>query len=208
MGVADRMTLSTGETIPRRDIGRERIEAAQRRRDRCRKGSLEWRRRSRVIANLHYKQRICNRNECHRITTALVRQYELIAVESLKIQNMTASAAGTLEEPGKNVSAKSGLNRSIAEQTWGIIRQQLAYKAEWASKLLVEVDPRHTSQTCSRCGVIDAANRQGKDYHCRRCGLAIDADHNAAINILRKAIGRVGLPRRQTVDANVAFYPG
>ena len=188
MGVSDRVALSTGETIPRRDVDRGRIEEAQRRRGRCRKGSREWRRRTRVIANLHYKSRIRNRNEAHRITTAIVRRFDLIAVEDLQIGNMMRSAAGTVEEPGRNVAAKSGLNRSIAEQTWGIILAQLSYKAEWAGRTLVEVDPRHTSQTCSRCGTVDAGARREKRYHCNACGLDMDADHNAAVNILHKAL--------------------
>ena len=100
---------------------------------------------------------------------------------------MTASAAGTDENPGRNVAAKSGLNRSILEEGWGIIRNQLVYKAEWAGKQLVEVNPRHTSQTCSNCGVVDPESRQGKSYACRQCGLAIDADVNAAVNILKRA---------------------
>lgn len=70
-----------------------------------------------------------NRNECHRVTTELVRRFGLIAVEDLKVKNMSASAKGTVEEPGRNVKQKAGLNRVITEQTWGLIRNQLAYKA-------------------------------------------------------------------------------
>ena len=129
-----------------------------------------------------------NRNECHRITTALVGHYGVIAIEDLPISNMTRSARGTVEEPGQNVAAKSGLNRSELEQTWGLIRQQLAYKAERAGRRLVLVDPKYTSQVCSDCGVTDAASRNGKVYQCRHCGMRMDADHNAAKNILRKAV--------------------
>ena len=131
-----------------------------------------------------------NRNACHEVTSALIRRFETIAIEDLAIGNMTASARGTVETPGRNVAAKSGLNRSILEQTWGMIRQQLTYKAEWAGRELVVVDPRYTSQTCSRCGVIEASSRHGEIYHCAHCGLRMDADHNAAINILLRAQGR------------------
>ena len=188
LGVTDRIALSTGEAIPRRDADRQRIEEAQRRLSRCRKGSREWRRRARVLANLHSRAKVSYRNECHRITTDIVRRFDLVAIEDLAIRNMTASAAGTVENPGRNVAAKSGLNRSILEQGWGIIRNQLVYKAEWAGKQLVEVDPRRTSQTCSRCGAVDAESRLGKAYCCPYCGLTIDADHNAARNILRRAV--------------------
>ena len=67
---------------------------------------------------------------------------------------MTATAKGTVEAPGKNVQAKAGLNRSILEQRWGMMLSQLRYKAEWAGKKVVEVDPSFTSQTCSSCGVV------------------------------------------------------
>ena len=101
---------------------------------------------------------------------------------------MAASAAGTVENPGTNVAAKSGLNWSILEQGWGIIRNQLVYKAEWPVSNWSRLTPRHTSQTCSACGVVDAENRYGKGYYCRHCGLTVDADVNAARNVLARAV--------------------
>ena len=70
------------------------------------------------------------------LTTDLVRRSGVVAVEKLRIANMTRSAAGTVEAPGKHVAAKSGLHRSISEQTWGLVRSQLAYKAAWAGRQL------------------------------------------------------------------------
>ena len=203
MGVTDRMFLSTGESIPRRNIDREDIVGKQRRLSSAKRGSNNRRKRAGILANAHHRAKVRNRNECHRITTDLVRRFGLIAVEDLKIKNMTKSAKGTIENPGTNVAAKSGLNRSELEQTWGIIRQQLAYKAAWAGKQLVEVDARFTSQTCSRCGVIDAASRKDNRKHhaCRHCGLAMDADHNAAINILNKALEGGDSPPRASHSA-------
>ena len=129
LGVTDRIALSTGETIPRRTKPNDRLIRAQRRLSRCTKGSQRWKERKAVLVNRQYKERVRNRNECHRITTGLVKRFNLIAVEDLNIKNMAASAKGTVEEPGTNVRQKSGLNRSILEQTWGVIGQQLAYKA-------------------------------------------------------------------------------
>ena len=125
-----------------------------------------------------------NRNTCHRITTDLVRKYGAIAVEKLRIADMTRSNKGPVGEPRKDVAAASGLNRSIQEQTWGLLRQQLAYKAEWAGRQFVEVDPKNTSRDCSRCG---GRNDPGKSkrYRCSRCGARMDRDFNAAVNILR-----------------------
>ena len=134
MGVANRIALSTGEAITRRNKPNNKLIRAQQRLSRCRKGSRSWRERRAVLSNAQDRERIKNRNECHRITTDMVRRFDLIAVENLQIQNMTASARGTLENPGTNVELKSLLNRLVMEQTWGIIRQQLTYKAEWAGR--------------------------------------------------------------------------
>ena len=199
MGVTNRMALSTGEAITRRNKPNDKMVRAQQRLSRCRKGSRSWRERRAVLSNAQDRERIRNRNECHRITTDLVRRFDLIAVENLQIQNMTASAKGSVEEPGTNVRQKSGLNKSISEQTWGMIRNQLAYKAEWAGRELALVDPAYTSQTCSICGLLDAASRNRQRFCCRACGVELDADVNAAVNILKRAMARgnkVGLPAR------------
>ena len=199
MGVSERIALSTGESVDRRDKDNSRIARAQKRLSRCEKGSRKWRERRSILSNAQDRERILNRNECHRITTDLVRRFGLIAVEDLAIKNMTRSAKGTMERPGRNVSQKSGLNRSITEQSWGMLRTQLTYKAAWAGRELVAVAPQHTSQTCSGCGALDKKARKGKWFNCLQCGLSLDADTNAAINILDKAMARgnkVGQPAR------------
>ena len=188
MGVSDRMTLSTGEVVKRRRKPNRKLTRAQRRLSACRKGSHRWRKRRAVLANRQHRERVRNRNECHRTTTELVRRFGLIAVEDLPIKNMTASARGTMEEPGRNVAQKAGLNRSITEQTWGIMRNQLTYKAAWAGRELVAIDRKYTSQRCSGCGVVSTDHRQRKGYDCAECGMSEDADVNAAINILHKAL--------------------
>ena len=102
------------------------------------------------------------------------------------------------------MSAKSGLNRSINEHTWGLILTQLAYNAEWAGRELVKVDPKHTSQTCSVCGVVDASHRSGREYNCSSCGSHLDADINAARVILRRGLAAGNMPpasvRREKSD--------
>ena len=194
MGVADRLSISTGERIERRRKPNGRINCAQQRLSRCRKGSRRWRQRRVVLANIQDRERIRNRNECHRITTDLIRRFGLIVLEDLAIRNMTASASGTIEQPGTNVAQKTGLNRAITEQTWGMIRQQLTYKAEWAGRQLVVVDPRYTSQTCSGCGVVSGSQRRGKEYKCASCGMLMDADVNAAVNILHRGLAGGNYP--------------
>ena len=199
MGVNKRGALSNGEFIDPVQGGREREKKLQRKLSRAhggdwakknpgKKWSKGYRKKAETLARERHRNRVRNRNAAHRITTSLVRQFGMIALEALKIRNMTRSASGTIDEPGKGVAQKRGLNRSILEQTWGIVRQQLTYKAAWAGREIVEVAPHHTSQRCSACGVVDGSQRKGEQYACRKCGLRIDADVNAAVNILRAGL--------------------
>lgn len=195
MGVVDRLALSDGHRIPRRKRTRAaRIRRAQQRLSSARKGSNTRRKRAAILANLHDHERIANRNEVHQITSAIVRRYQRIAIDNVLIPNMVRSAAGTMERPGRNVAAKRGLNRSIQEQTWGMIRAQLTYKAGWAGREVALVYSKHTSERCSACGVIDGSNRCGRRYACASCGMMLNADINAARNILLAAVWTGGSP--------------
>ncbi|WP_286815756.1 RNA-guided endonuclease InsQ/TnpB family protein, partial [Marinobacter sp. UBA3607] len=115
----------------------------------------------------------------------------MVCIEDLKVRNMSASAAGTLDQPGRNVRAKSGLNRSILDQGWFEFRRQLDYKLQWSGGWLVAVPPRNTSRTCPACGHVSAENRQTQaQFHCVDCGFKENADTVGAINILRAGHAR------------------
>ena len=118
-------------------------------------------------------------------TTGLVRGYDLIAVEDLKVKRMVRSAAGTVESPGTNVAAKRGLNRAISAQAWAMIRRRLCDKAATCGVVVVAVDPRGTSLRCAACGHTSTDNRESQAvFRCRGCGHQANADINAAHNIL------------------------
>lgn len=125
----------------------------------------------------------------HKITAWLVEQADIFVIEDLQTQGMTASAAGTIEEPGSNVAQKSGLNASILDKGWGEFVRQLDYKCRWASrrggakKILVRVNPAYTSQRCFSCKEVDSDSRDTDLYHCTSCGHEDQADLNAAKNI-------------------------
>ena len=122
--------------------------------------------------------------EEHRITTEIVRTHRLIAIEDTAISNMTSSAKGTLENPGRNVAQKRGLNRSILSQRWQAISQKLEYKSRWYGRQFVRVPAQHTSQTCPACGNVDAGNRTTQaQFHCLKCGTNANADVIGAENI-------------------------
>ena len=189
MGVNQRLTLSNGQVIPGRKVSHVKEKRLQRAVSRAQRGSKNRRRKVRMLARERERLAVQNRNRCHELTTGIVRQYGHIAVEKLVIPNMVRSASGTVENPGTTVAAKSGLNRSITEQTWGIIRQHLRYKAEWAGREYVEVDPRNTSRTCSQCGELVPEQQEYRIFRCPECGLEADRDVNAAIKILKRSEG-------------------
>ncbi len=191
MGVNNRMALSTGEMVERREVDRTREARFRQAVSRRRKGSNRRRKAVRTLARETRRNAVRNRNECHKVTTEIVRRFGRIAVEKLAIANMTRSAGGTVEQPGKNVAAKSGLNREILANTWGLLRNQLAYKAEWAGREFAEVNPRYTSRECSQCGQTTPQSEY-RTYACGVCGHVADRDTNAAVNVLLRAFGPTG----------------
>ncbi|MEU6325180.1 transposase [Streptomyces sp. NPDC047009] len=134
----------------------------------------------------------------HQTTTYLARTYGTVVVEALTITNMVKSAKGTVEEPGKNVAQKAGLNRSISQEAWGRTVTMLAYKAAQYGATLVKVPAPGTSQRCSACGFTTPGSRKDQaTFVCKNpdCGFAANADWNAARNILHLyRIGLVAIP--------------
>ena len=127
----------------------------------------------------------------HQVARRLITDHDVLCVEILKIKNMTRSAKGTVEDPGINVAAKSGLNRSITDAGWAQFLSILKGKAEEAGRTVIDVDPRHTSQTCAECGHVDPGNRVSQAvFRCQLCGHQAHADINAARNILRAGLAR------------------
>ena len=191
LGVNNRLALSDGTMVGSRRVDRRRERRLQRAVARCHRGSHSHRKRVRMLARERHRNALQNRNAVHQLTTGLINDYGYLAMEKLIIPNMTRTARGTAENPGVNVGAKQVLNREIQAQTWGMIRQQLRYKAEWAGRELVEVDPKYTSRICNECGNITPQSEY-RTYRCSVCGLEADRDTNAALNILERAFGNAG----------------
>jgi putative transposase len=173
-----------------------RLERAQQALAACQKGSNRRRRARRRVARLHEQIRQQRRQHAHQLSARLVANYDLIAIEDLRIPNMTRSARGTVEAPGRGVAAKSGLNRSTHDAGWGQLVNLLTYKAEGAGRELVRVPAAHTSQTCAICGVTDPASRPDRDHFtCTTFGHSAHPDANAAQVILAIATGRLTITR-------------
>jgi len=110
---------------------------------------------------------------------------------------MTRSAKGTVDTPGTDVRAKSGLNRSILDQGSGMFATMLKYKLAERGGELIYVDPRYTSQTCAECGCIDRASRRDQaTFICVHCGHEDNADTNGARNIHQARALAVEPPKR------------
>lgn len=121
----------------------------------------------------------------HGISAELASRFGLVAIEDLSVKDMTKSAKGTAEQPGKGVRQKAGLNRAILGTGWGAVRRMLDYKA----KRVERVPAAYTSQRCHRCGHTAAANRKTQaEFKCAACGFEDNADVNAARNILELAL--------------------
>ena len=170
----------------------ERIAREQRKLARKKKGSNNWKKQKREIAKLHHTIANVRSDFLHKLSTDISENQAKVYVEELQIRNMSASAKGTVEQPGRNVRAKSGLNKSILDQGWFQFRRQLDYKLFWRGGMLAEVNPRHTSQRCSGCGHTAKENRVSQAvFRCQVCGHEENADVNAAGNIL--TVGQTGM---------------
>lgn len=190
VGIENLATLSTGEVIanirPRAQIERK-LRQSQRALARCQRGS---RRRQKVrarLARLHSRIKDTRTTYLHQQSAALTQRFETIVAENLRLKNLTRSARGTLAEPGKNVAAKSGLNRSMLDASAGRFITMLRYKAERAGGELQLVDARGTSQICSGCGTKVPKPLRQRRHQCS-CGTDLHRDHNAARNILARAV--------------------
>jgi transposase len=199
-GVIVSVALSTGELLCCPGLsGQEqrRMKCLQRKLGRAEQGS---RRRTKLrVAIARFKARAKDRrkNWVEQTTTELARRFDVIGVEDLHIRNMTRSARGSVEAPGRNVRQKAGLNRGILAQGWGLLVQRLEHKAPGRVE---KVNPAYTSQTCSTCGHCASENRESQAvFRCVACRYEANADVNAAINIARiAAAGRAVDARGET----------
>jgi len=191
-GVAVFAATSDGELVEPLNATKrmtDQMWRLQRKLARQKKGSKNRAKTKQRIARLHQRIARMRADFLHKLSTRWAKSHGTIVLEDLRIGNMTRSARGTVEEPGRNVAAKSGLNRSILDQGWGMFAQMLGYKLAARGGFLVLVAPQHSSQTCSACGHVEAANRPSRDaFRCVSCGHAEHADVNAAKVVLRRGL--------------------
>ncbi len=187
-GVAKLATLSDGtvfEPVNSFKKNQKKLARLQRQLSRKVKFSNNWQKQKRKIQRLHSRIANIRRDYLHKVTTTISKNHAMIVIEDLKVSNMSKSAAGTVSQPGRNVRAKSGLNRSILDQGWYEMRRQLEYKQLWRGGQVLAVPPAYTSQRCACCGHTAKENRLSQSqFRCQVCGYTANADVNGARNIL------------------------
>ncbi|WP_169054841.1 RNA-guided endonuclease TnpB family protein [Azospirillum sp. TSA2s] len=188
-GVVHTVALSDGRFM---DMPRERLNVLDRRARKqarklakCKRGSSRRNTAKKLLASTKAKMARVRLHWNHERTAEIARTHGVVVLEALKARNMTASAAGTADAPGRNVRQKAGLNRAILNNAWYQFEEFLAYKLAERGGELRKVNPAFTSQACSCCGTIDKASRESQaTFKCGHCGHTANADTNAARNIL------------------------
>ena len=190
VGIANFAAFSDGSFVaPASSFKAHEVRLAryQRRMSRKVKGSANWKKAKARVQRMHTKITNVRRDFLHKTSCAIARSHALVVVEDLAVSNMSRSAKGTVEKPGKSVKAKSGLNKAILDQGWAEFRRQLEYKLAWNGGTLLAVPAHHTSQTCPECEHVSKDNRQTQSrLACVSCGHTAHADTVGAINILAR----------------------
>jgi putative transposase len=198
MGITKLVHCSDGSDIDNPRFGtnkkiRRILKIRQRRLSRTKKGSQNRRKQIARVSSLHNKT--TNRRSAYQwqVANKLVKKADAVVVENLNIQGMVKRCKPKRDEnTGRFLpngqAAKRGLNRSILDASWGELISKIEYVAAKSGKVLLKVDPRHTSQTCSACGFVDKASRDREKFICTECGHFDHADKQAARNIKQKAV--------------------
>ena len=183
VGLLSFATLSTGESTPCPTFLRtdeKDLKRTQRKLSTATKGAPERRKRRKIVARVH--ERIANRrsNFAHQESRKIVNRFDVIAVEDLSVNQMVHNHC---------------LAKSIQDAAWSQFATCLSYKAAWAGRAFVAVNPAYTSQDCSGCGHRQKKTLAERVHACTCCGLTLDRDHNAALNILSLGLQALGFPR-------------
>lgn len=190
MGVVRFATMSDGKHLEPLDSFKKHeqcLKKYQRRMSRKVKFSKNWHKARRKVQKIHTRIANARKDFLHKATTEISKNHAMVAIEDLQVRNMSKSAQGTTEAPGKNVAAKSGLNKAILDQGWFEFRRQLEYKLNWNGGILIPVPAHYTSQTCPACGHVSADNRKTQArFVCVDCGHEENADVVGAMNVLAR----------------------
>lgn len=200
MGLTKLVHCSDGSDIdnPRFGTNKKTRRIFKIRLSRTKRGSQNRRKHIARVYKLHNK--VVNRRNAYQwqVANKLVKKADAVVVENLNIKDMVKRCKpkrdeNTLAFLPNGQTAKRGLSRSILDALWGELISKIEYLAVKSGKVLLKVDPRHTSQTCSACGFVDKASRDREKFICTECGHFDHADKQAARNIKQKGVNEYGL---------------
>ncbi|SIO44337.1 RNA-guided endonuclease InsQ/TnpB family protein [Nitrosomonas cryotolerans] len=190
MGVTRFATLSDGSYVEPLNSFRKlskKLAFEQRKLSKRVRFSANWKKQKQIITRLHERIANARLDFLHKTSTEISKNHAMVVVENLKIGNMSKSAKGSVEKHGKNVKAKSGLNKSILDQGWGMFVSFLEYKQACSGGDVLKVNPQYTSQTCPRCQHVSRDNRKSQSaFECTECGFKANADLVGALNVLER----------------------
>lgn len=210
MGIVGFATFSDGSGVGSLNLFRRHetaLRRAQQAMSRKTKFSSNWKKATAKVQRIHAHVANARNDFLHKLSTQISKNHAIVCVEELQVGNMSRSAAGTREARGRNVRAKSGLNKSILDQGWFEFRRQLDYKLAWNGGWLMAVPPQNTSRTCPACSHVSTENRQTQaEFRCVECGFEENADVVGAVNVLRAGLARLAcqaneIARRQQEPA-------
>ncbi len=191
MGIARFATLSDGSFYAPLNSFKQheaRLRKAQQALSRKTKFSSNWKKAKARAQHIHAGIGDARHDYLHKTSAAISKNHAMVCIEDLKVRNMSGSAAGTSENPGRNVRAKSGLNKAILDQGWFEFGRQLDYKLSWNGGLLIAVPAAYTSQTCPECASVSRSHRKSQaEFACGDCCYQGHADVVGAINVLARA---------------------
>ena len=176
VGIKTFATLSNEDVIPNPKFfkqSQDKLAKAQKKLAKLEKGSVKRAKARKIVCRIHEKIANQRNNFCHQVSRALVNNFGTIIIEDIQVNKM-------IKKENLNV-----FNRSQTDTAWSLFFNFLTYKAEDAGRLLVKVNPAYTSQDCSTCGTRQLMPLSQRTYSCEACGLELDRDYNAALNILR-----------------------
>jgi putative transposase len=191
VGLKEFAVLSNGEAIANPKFLRKdekRLAKAQRKLSAATKGSAERKKCRKIAAHVHDHIANKRRDFAHQESRKLVNRFATVVFEKLNIQGMLKNHC---------------LAKSIADAAWSQLVNYTHYKAENAGRKCIQVNPRNTSKMCSGCGELAEIDLSVRVFHCLSCGLVLDRDHNAAINILRLGLQSLGVPYAQAIEAAI-----
>ena len=216
LGVKHLAVVSADEVVENpKALGRyqRRMQRLQRELSRQEKDSKRRRRTKAKLARVHRKVANTRRDALHKLTSGLASTYGTVVVEDLNVTGMTAAPAPKPDDAGghgpNGRRRKAGLNRAVLDVAPGEFRRQLTYKLAWHGGRLIVADRFFpSSKTCSSCGAVKAKLRlDDRMYHCEHCGLVIDRDHNAALNLAAYGQRVVAVSGTETLNARGGAHP-